>query len=111
MPGTGRGEEDVGKRSSVGDARLERLADVERAVPGVVGRGHLGGKLVKEHGEACKSSSPSQASCSHFLEFPRKRNVARGTYPGGAVVKNLPASTVDTGSSPGPGKSHMPWSS
>ena len=29
-------------------------------------------------------------------------------FPGGAVVKNLPANAGDTGSSPGPGRSHMP---
>ena len=29
-------------------------------------------------------------------------------FPGGIVVKNLPASAGDTGSSPGPGRSHMP---
>ena len=34
----------------------------------------------------------------------------RGDFPGGAVVKNLPANAGDTGLSPGPGKSHMPWS-
>ena len=28
-------------------------------------------------------------------------------FPSGAVVKNLPASAGDTGSSPGPGRSHM----
>ena len=28
--------------------------------------------------------------------------------PGGAVVKNPPASAGDTGSSPGPGRFHMP---
>ena len=28
-------------------------------------------------------------------------------FPGGAVVKNLPANAGDTGSSPGPGRSHM----
>ena len=28
-------------------------------------------------------------------------------FPGGAVVKNLPANAEDTGSSPGPGKSHV----
>ena len=32
-------------------------------------------------------------------------------FPGGAVVKNLPANARDTGSSPGPGRSHMPRSS
>ena len=31
-------------------------------------------------------------------------------FPGGAVVKNLPANARDTGSSPGPGRSHMPQS-
>ena len=33
-----------------------------------------------------------------------------GDFPGSAVVKNLPASAGDTASSPGPGRSHMPWS-
>ena len=28
-------------------------------------------------------------------------------FPGGAVVKNLAANAGDTGSSPGPGRSHM----
>ena len=31
-------------------------------------------------------------------------------FPGGAVVKNLPANAGDMGSSPGPGRSHMPRS-
>ena len=30
--------------------------------------------------------------------------------PGGAVVRNSPANAGDTGSSPGPGRSHMPRS-
>ena len=29
-------------------------------------------------------------------------------FPGGAVDKNPPANAGDTGSSPGPGRSHMP---
>ena len=33
-----------------------------------------------------------------------------GDFPGGAVVKNPPANAGDMGSSPGPGRSHMPWS-
>ena len=33
-----------------------------------------------------------------------------GDFPGGAVVKNPPANAGDTGSSPGTGRSHMPWS-
>ena len=31
-------------------------------------------------------------------------------FPGAAVGKNLPDNAGDTGSSPGPGRSHMPWS-
>ena len=31
-------------------------------------------------------------------------------FPGGAVVKNPPANAGDTGSIPGPGRSHMPQS-
>ena len=31
-------------------------------------------------------------------------------FPGGSVVKNTPANAGDTGSSPGPGRSHMPRS-
>ena len=33
--------------------------------------------------------------------------VAKRDFPGGAVVKNLPANAGDMGSSPGPGRSHM----
>ena len=32
-------------------------------------------------------------------------------FPGGAVVKNLPANAGDMGSSPGLGRSHMLWNS
>ena len=31
-------------------------------------------------------------------------------FPGGPVIKNPPANTGDMGLSPGPGRSHMPWS-
>ena len=31
-------------------------------------------------------------------------------FPGGSVVESLPANAGDTGSSPGLGRSHMPWS-
>ena len=33
-----------------------------------------------------------------------------GDFPGGTVVKNPPANAGNVGSSPGLGKSHMPWS-
>ena len=31
-------------------------------------------------------------------------------FPGGTVVKNPPANAGDMGLSPGPGRSHKPWS-
>ena len=41
-----------------------------------------------------------------FFNFYLKQYV--WDFPGGAVVKNPPANAGDTGSSPGPGRSHMP---
>ena len=41
--------------------------------------------------------------------FMIKKKLSRD-FPGGTVVKNPPANTQDTGSSPGPGRSHMPRS-
>ena len=44
-----------------------------------------------------------------YKEFSYQNLESRG-FPGGAVVKNPPANAGDTGSSPGPGRSHMPQS-
>ena len=38
------------------------------------------------------------------------KNLLALGFPGGAVVKNPPANAGDMGSSPGPGRSHMPRS-
>ena len=38
------------------------------------------------------------------------KKVKLGGFPGGAVVEGPPANAGDTGSSPGPGRSHMPRS-
>ena len=40
----------------------------------------------------------------------KTNNKTRWGFPGGAVVENLPANAGDTGSSPGLGRCHMPWS-
>ena len=40
----------------------------------------------------------------------QSKNGQKRDLPGGAVVKDLPTNAGDTGSSPGPGRSHMPWS-
>ena len=44
------------------------------------------------------------------MEESKTQSIERlmGAFPGGAVVKNLPANAGDMGSSPGPGRSHMP---
>ena len=53
------------------------------------------------------------ATCSNMGEshkdVEKKKDLSLG-FPG-AVVKNPPANAGDTGSSPGPGRSHMPRSS
>ena len=38
------------------------------------------------------------------------KNICLWGFSGGAVVKNPPANAGDMGSSPGLGRSHMPWS-
>ena len=51
----------------------------------------------------------------HYLHNLKKRWKAgrvnrkvNRDFPGGVVVKNPPANAGDTGSSPGPGRSHVP---
>ena len=44
-----------------------------------------------------------------YKDEPPLKSPTEGS-PGGAVVKNPPANAGDTGSSPGPGGSHMPRS-
>ena len=55
------------------------------------------GQLVKG------SSVPNEGAIGGVLKN-------REGFPGGAVVKNLPANAGDTGSSPGLGRSHVPRS-
>ena len=44
-----------------------------------------------------------------FLVYKRCRIIMNySDFPGGTVVKNPPANAGDTGSSPVPGRSHMP---
>ena len=42
-------------------------------------------------------------------KYFKQRSISWG-FSGGAVVKDPPASAGDTGSSPGPGRSHVPRS-
>ena len=45
-----------------------------------------------------------------YREYNRDQNRSLPDFPGGAVVKNLPANAGHVGSIPGPGRSHMLWS-
>ena len=45
-----------------------------------------------------------------FVASNKKYKWGHLGFPGGAVVKNPPANAGDTGSSPGPERSHMLWS-
>ena len=47
--------------------------------------------------------------CKSKFKNPSSKVQSRD-FPGGAVLKNLPANAGNTGSSPGPGRSHMPRS-
>ena len=50
----------------------------------------------------------NKLTLNFFMKMQRLR-IVKG-FPGGAVVKNPPANAGDMDSSPGPGRSHMPWS-
>ena len=47
---------------------------------------------------------------SKIVSTVELKNLSFRGFPGGAVVRNPPASAGDVGSSPGPGRSHMPRS-
>ncbi|KAM9074630.1 elongator complex protein 6 isoform 2-T2 [Megaptera novaeangliae] len=74
------------------------------------------GELLKRRwlstGEGSKqrnsSAGPQQALYIQANTVPFK--IETWDFPGGAVVKNPPANAEDLGSSPGPGRSHMPRS-
>ena len=46
----------------------------------------------------------------YYSALKRNEEKKGGGFLGGTVVKNLPANARDTGSGPGPGRSHMPQS-
>ena len=48
--------------------------------------------------------------CIVWNYFCKIKKLTMQNFPGGAVVKNSPANAGDTGSIPGPGRSHMPRS-
>ena len=51
------------------------------------------------------SANPNKNTTRMFF-----KEITMSGFPGGTVVKNPPANAGDMGSSPGPGRSHMPRS-
>ena len=67
------------------------------------------GQKEEFHGNGNQKKAGVSILISEKIDFKIK-TVTRekeGDFPGGAVVKNLPANAGDTGSSPGLGRSHM----
>ena len=58
---------------------------------------------MREKLKQSQINKPERVCCLQEL-----LKVLQWDFPGGAVVKDPPASAGDTGSSPGPGRSHMP---
>ena len=80
--------------------------DLGRAARRTVGVFWLAGDVAHFphlHGRYSNIPSLDDLPCRYRKQTDRD-------FPGGAVVKNPPANAGDTGSSPGPGRSHMPRS-
>ena len=84
------------------------LQQVQNSAP----RFQTGPRLGRAESAAtdCHEHSPLSLSGSVMLLVVSKARRLREGFPDGAVVENLPANAGDTGSSPGLGGSHMPWS-
>ena len=66
----------------------------------------MGRTIIPESKEEMRCYSKSRTHC---LAQGKQPEVLED-FPGGRVVKNLPANTGDVGSIPGPGRFHMLWS-
>ena len=59
--------------------------------------------IINHHNQDMDDKEAKFHQFKEYLKLPRD-------FPGGAVVQNPPANAGDTGSIPGPGRSHMPQS-
>ena len=106
-----------GTTRRAGVAAGHRLAHSEpqrRQACDASGVGAKGKEQEKSRGEEVGHNNDTVLRCSS-LQYPKyshpyicKQKAAE--FPGGPVVMHLPVSAGDKGSSPGPGRSHMPRS-
>ena len=76
--------------------------------PNAGGPGSSPGQGTKSHMPQLRVHMPQLKIRGHFPGGPVVKNPPSRDFSGGVVVKNLPAN--DTGSTPGPERSHMPQS-
>ena len=67
-------------------------------------------ELIREMANSKFGKGDNMSKGQIVLEEKETLKSLMGGFPGGAVVESLPANAGDTGSSPGLGRSHMPWS-
>ena len=65
--------------------------------------------MIQRHDLWWQDSQNLYASNSFIVKQKKQKllRVQEEGFPGGTVVRNPPANAGDTGSSPGPGRSHM----
>ena len=70
---------------------------------------HISEPVTESKRTECRAALNHMSSPRIKIELTSSKAFRPG-FPGGPVVGSPPANAGDTGSSPGPGRSHMPWS-
>ena len=92
------------------------LGAMQLGVTGTCGTGDSCARLIFENHQAGQIKQVSRRFGPWTTNLNRHTSISFYIlkimdFPGGSVVKNPPANAGDTGSSPGPGRSHMQQSS